>query len=98
VIPELEVIMLCRTLALVLSCCAVPGIARAQQADSLAQRAAGQRLEARINSQERIRVLTTWGRAELYDPLLSGEALRYRDGRLMGPSRPDAAEGERMLP
>lgn len=89
--------MLSRTLALALCCCAAPGIARAQQADSL-EHAVHQRLEARVNSQKRIRVLTAWGPAELYQPVLDGEALTYWDGRLVGPIWPGAPKVERVLP
>jgi hypothetical protein len=87
------------SLVLAACCCAAPGIAWSQQADSPQERAvARQRLEARINSQERIRVLTTWGQAELYQPVLSSEALNYGHGRLLGPTQPGSPEGERMLP
>lgn len=89
--------MLRKSLALALCCCTAPGIAGAQQADSL-ERAAHQRLEARINSQERIRVLTAWGPAELYQPVMSGEALTYWDGKLVGPIWPGAPNTERVLP
>ncbi|KPK81989.1 MAG: hypothetical protein AMS25_04180 [Gemmatimonas sp. SM23_52] len=89
--------MLLKNLALALCCCMLPGIAWAQEADSL-QRAAHQRLEARINSQKRIRVLTAWGPAELYQPVLDGEALTYWDGRLVGPIWPGAPKAERVLP
>jgi hypothetical protein len=89
--------MLSRSLALALCCCAVPGIAWAQQADSL-ERAARQRLEARINSERRIRVLTAWGPAELNRPVLSGDDLTYWDGKLVGPIWPGAPRVERVLP
>lgn len=87
------------SLVLAACCCAAPGIAWSQQADSPQEReVARQRLEARINSQDRIRVLTAWGQAELYQPVLSSEALNYGRGRLLGPTQPGSPEGERMLP
>jgi hypothetical protein len=89
----------CTSLVLAVCCCAAPGFAWSQQADSPQERAAArQRLEARINSQERIRVLTAWGQAELYQPLLSSEALNYGHGRLLGPTGPGSPEGQRTLP
>lgn len=91
--------MRCTSLVLAVCCCAAPGFAWSQQTDSPQERAAArQRLEDRINSQERIRVLTAWGQAELYQPLLSSEALNYGHGRLLGPTGPGSPEGERTLP
>ncbi len=64
--------MRCTAVVTILALTSVTGTAQAQ-VDSVRL----ERLQARVNSQDRVRILTEWGRIELYDPRLTDEAITY---------------------
>ncbi len=59
-------------LAVLFALTSVTGAAQAQ-VDSVRL----ERLQARVNSQDRVRVLTDWGLVQLYNPRLTDEAITY---------------------
>ena len=64
--------MRCTAVVTILALASVTGTAQAQ-ADSVRL----ERLQARVNSQARVRVLTDWGLVQLYNPRLTDEAITY---------------------